>query len=182
MKKPKKESLGSAMIKDGRLKWIHINSNAKPKKESEPTGQISSPKTSVRPHYLRAMERLLKIQREQGEELLWRYKALQVINQRLRSKLTAYESKILETPLDKISSISQSTSTDESGRLTYEAGRWKTSANISGSSADFYKTLRKDKKFMALAERAYNDFNQGYADFIASGVEPGSQPDPSPYK
>ena len=131
MKKPKNESLGSAMIKDGRLKWIHINSNAIPKKESEPIGPTSTPKTSVRPTMQRAQyldnEDLENLRMERAE-LFWRYKALQVINQRLRSRLTALESKILETPMDKISSIIPSTSTDESGRLTYEAGRWKTSA------------------------------------------------------
>ena len=113
MRKPKKESLGSAMIKDGKLKWMHINSNAIPKKESEPIGPTSTPKTTVQ--YLDATE--YEELRQERAELFWRYKALKVINQRLRSRLTDLESKILETPMDKISSIIPSTSTDESGRL-----------------------------------------------------------------
>lgn len=141
MRKPKNESVRSAFVKDGRLKWMHINSNAIPKKESEPIGRTSTPRTSrsclngliipTEPKVVMPESEMKSLEeyKKAAVELLWRYKALKVINQKLRSRLIALESKILETPMDKISSIIPSTSIDESGRLTYEAGRWKTSKN-----------------------------------------------------
>ena len=129
MRLPKKKSPTFSEIKDSPSILTRTRLNAKRKKETEPTGQTSMPKTSAYPIQPFTTQWQIKQYRDTAVELLWRYKALQVINQRLRSKLTALESKILETPMDKISSIIPSTSTDESGRLTYEAGRWKTSAS-----------------------------------------------------
>ena len=130
MKKPRKKSPTLSEIKDSQSILTRIRLNAKRRKALAHTGPTSTPKTSVDMTQKGLTWRQARIYQADAEELLWRYKALQVINQRLRSKLTDLESKILETPMDKISNIIPSTSTDESGRLTYEAGQWKTSSNI----------------------------------------------------
>ena len=131
MSRPKKKLPTLSEIKDSQsiLTRTRLNARRRRKEENEPTGQTSMPKTSAYPIQPFTTQWQIKQYRDTAVELLWRYKALQVINQRLRSKLTALESKILETPMGKISSVIKSTSTDESGRLTYEAGRWKTSKN-----------------------------------------------------
>ena len=140
MSRPRKKSPKSSEIKDSPSILTRTRSNAKRRKETEPTGPTSTPKTFPASTEELIRDRLdesaIYLSRRQSDllrseraELLWRYKASRLINQKLRSKLITLESKIFELGTGVTLNTTKSTSTDESGRLTYEAGQWKTSSN-----------------------------------------------------
>lgn len=125
----KNESLGSVFVKDGRLKWIHINSNAIPKKAPEPIGPTSTPKTSVQLEREAHLE-LIRNYRAAADELYWRYRGRGAIIQNLRMRLIAYESLISELAPEKVLSIMSSnlpSAAKKEGPTTLETGQTKTS-------------------------------------------------------
>jgi hypothetical protein len=174
MKKQKKESAKSFVIKDGVFGLTATPLNAKQRKAREPTGRMSTQKAqnispqakkimqlmidnpdpifSVVPHTPgnardRKRPRTLGEQdRQERAELLWRYKARGVIIQNLRAALTMAGFKISGNLTDTTLNISKSLYSAKSGLSIYARGPTKTS----GKSLASYRKEAVDYAIKAL--------------------------------
>ena len=154
MKKQKKESAQSFVLKDGKFTLTATRSNAKQRKARAPTGRMSTPKVPSGYCTKPVCElkdlwdeeyRLRKSFQAAADELLWRYKARGAIIQNLLSILTLEGCKISGNLTGSILKVTRLRSGISKAPSIYETGPTRISKKSSAyNNADCDCGIRAD--------------------------------------